>query len=150
MRFCFFVFFFGGVPLINRNMLKLLAVVITLVLQMCWVELRTLISQLNHLLCPYEVILKMTTLAFSFNLLFVSIANTRCGEADHSGGAVRQLFTQKPNPSSRINFWREFLAWNELRPSSRPPGAPSHTVSLSQSPAPSALYLSRPNGSKRG
>lgn len=80
----------------------------------------------------------------------LSSANAWRGEADHSGGVVRQLFTQKPDPSSRIDLWRGLPAWNKLRPSSRTPGAPPHAVSLSQSPAPSALHLSRTNGSKRG
>lgn len=79
----------------------------------------------------------------------MSIANTRRGEADHGGGIVRQLFTQKPNPSSWIDCWREFPARSELRPSSRPPRASPHAASLGQSPAPSALHLSCTNGSKR-
>lgn len=83
-------------------------------------------------------------------MLFMSIANAQCGEADHSGGVVRQLFTQKPDPSSRIDRWREYPARIELRPSSRPPRAPPHAVSLGQSPAPSALHLSCTNGSERG
>lgn len=74
---------------------------------------------------------------------FVSAANTRSGEADHSGGAIRKLFTQKPNPPSRIDFWREFPAWNKLRPSSRCLGAPPYTVSFGKSPHPTALHLSR-------
>lgn len=84
-----------------------------------------------------------------YNLLFVSIADTWCGEADHSGGVVRQLFTQKPNSSSRIHFWWQFPAWNKLWSPSRVPRSPPHTVSLSQSPAPSALHLSRAYGFKR-